>query len=984
MTQRRLADPLYIYADPMKGAAHQPPAAAVIAGAAASTFLAGTTILGLSAFGSFLALSAIGLALNALAPKPPRPQRGYALTQFGPAQDHQVVYGESRVAGVRVFDSTSGKKNKFLHRVIAIAGHEIEEYTEVWLNDYLLSITGKDSWATSTGSITGLSTGVVVGLYELLELATDQGNLLYERVLTGGQVTFQPVPGVASTFLSTLYRPVFGEGDDELDLVGPAPLVIISGFVKRFLPGGGFDTIAVDSPGGARQLPAGGAVRGARRVGEDGSIESTSRYNDKVEVYFRYGTDNQTAIPQLVSRVDEWTSAHRLRGIAYIYIQYEFDADVFPNGVPEISVTVRGKRVYDPRTDEVAWSNNPALCLRDYLTSPRYGMAATVDEIDDVLVAQAANVCDETVIGTNLDNENIVEKRYTLNGAFTTDVAPADILSSMLSSMGGLLWHAQGAWRMKPAYYTAPVLELTQDDLRSGLQIQTRMARRDAYNTVRGTFRGPETDWQVTDYKPVSDPAFVAADGGFDTPIDLDLPYTSSHFMAQRIARIALQQQREQITVTGRFGLRAFQVQVGDNVTLTNPRIGWESKEFEVVSWTFALTEDLALEVLMTLRETSEQVFVPTPGEFFESNNTELPSAFINVAPENLDVTSVAFIAADGTYVNSVNVTWDEPDDAFVDFYEVEWRKTTVTEFSGATTSATEFVIPSIDEDASYVVRVRAVNVLGVRGPFVTETFNSGPDITPPNDPTSLGAAGVFKGILITWVNPPDRDFDYIEVWESANNNFGDASLLAIAYGSSFTRANLEIGVERYYWIRAVDATGNQSGFAGPVNATAAAIDAGTDIAGDVAQLFQDAGIVGVEVLDELPTVGNFTGRTVYLTTDNTLYQWDGSAWQDIDASVAPGSITATEIADNAITTPKLNAQAVTTAKIQANAITAGLIAAGAVTADKINVNQLSAIAAQIGLFQSAASGERIEIEDDRIRVFDSSDQVRVIIGNLD
>jgi hypothetical protein len=322
-----------------------------VLGAAFSVFAAGTTVLSLGKLGSFLALSAIGLALNALAPKPPRPQqRGYQVTAFGSALDHQVIYGETRIAGARVFDASTGTNNRFLHRVIAFAGHEVEGFTEVYLNDYKLTVN----------------------------LAT-------------------------------------------------------------------------------------GAVTSAQNA-----EETTNRFNNRVRIIARLGTDGQAAIPEMTTEIPQWTSAHRLRGIAYLYVRLRFDADVFPNGIPEITATVKGKKVLDPRTSTVAWSDNPALCIRDYLTNDRYGLGATAGEIDDALVAQAANVCEQAVEG---------EDRYTLNGAFTTDAAPADIVQNMLTSMGGLLWHAQGAWRMKPAYYTAPVLSLTQDDLRSGLQIQTRGAR---------------------------------------------------------------------------------------------------------------------------------------------------------------------------------------------------------------------------------------------------------------------------------------------------------------------------------------------------------------------------------------------------------------------------------------------------------------------------------------------------------------------------
>jgi hypothetical protein len=94
-------------------------------------------------------------------------------------------------------------------------------------------------------------------------------------------------------------------------------------------------------------------------------------------------------------------------------------------------------------------------------------------------------------------------------------------------------------------------------------------------------------------------------------------------------------------------------------------------------------------------------------------------------------------------------------------------------------------------------------------------------------------------------------------------------------------------------------------------------------------------------------------------------------------------AVTADKIAANAITADKIAANTITGNKIASNTITTGLLAAGAVTADKISVNQLSAVSSQIGLFQSSATGERVEIEDDRIRVFDSNNQARVIIGRL-
>jgi len=53
------------------------------------------------------------------------------------------------------------------------------------------------------------------------------------------------------------------------------------------------------------------------------------------------------------------------------------------------------------------------------------------------------------------------------------------------------------------------------------------------------------------------------------------------------------------------------------------------------------------------------------------------------------------------------------------------------------------------------------------------------------------------------------------------------------------------------------------------------------------------------------------------------------------------------------------------------------------ITADRLNVTSLDAISGTIGHFKSATSGERVEIKDDLIQIFDSTGQVRVKIGDL-
>jgi len=666
--------PVPAKADPITGAI-------LSAALSASSFAGGVFAFSLS---NFLINAALGLALYALTPKPQQGAQGYKVTAFGSALDHQIIYGKTKVAGARVFDGATGANNKFLHRVIAFAGHEVEEFSEVYLNDYKLTVN-----------------------------------------LTTGAVT--------------------------------------------------------------------SAVNDA---------ETTTRFNDRVRIIQRLGTSSQTAITEMVNEIPEWTSNHRLRGIAYLYIRLEFDGDVFPNGIPEFTAVIKGKKVFDPRTNTTAWSDNPALCVRDYL-SAAYGLVSPDSEIDDVLVSQAANVCDQTVEG---------EKRFTCNGAFTTGAQPADIVQSLLTSMGGLLWHAQGEWRMKPAYYTSPVLSLTDDDLRSGLRVQTRAARRENFNTVRGTWRGEASNWQVTDYKPVSDPAFIAVDGGQEREVDINLDFTTSHLTAQRIARIALRQQREQIAVSGVFGMRAFAVQIGDVVQLTNARFGWTNKTFEVISWTFSFADDLSLEVQMSLRETSADVFTSVSGAVFEKNNSALPSPYF-VPGVGLTATVTQQILNEKvTNFILVDVATAAPE--FVDSVEVQFRATGTTEWISVGVGALgRFEIIDVEPD-EYDVRARAINTLGLRGvweelPAIDVTGKR----TPPSDVTGLFADLNGGSVTLDWEPIPDLDLSHYIIRHAVEET-GASYANATTASSKVSRPASEITLPvkpGTYMLRAQDKSGNES-----------------------------------------------------------------------------------------------------------------------------------------------------------------------------
>lgn len=222
-----------------------------------------------------------------------------------------------------------------------------------------------------------------------------------------------------------------------------------------------------------------------------GSGDEQVDWDSKIRIK-KYDGSQTSADSDLVSETSVDSNFKGL-GLSYLYVRYEYDQDVFASGVPTVTAIVRGKKVYDPRTTNTTYSNNAALCIRDFLTSS-YGLADTA--IDDVSFAAAANECDESI---SLSGGGI-ESRYELNGIVQANRPVGDVLGDMVTACAGTLFWGSGYWKLKAGAYSAPVKTLTLDDLRSPINLDTRITMRDNFNRVSGTFNDAAQNWITADY----------------------------------------------------------------------------------------------------------------------------------------------------------------------------------------------------------------------------------------------------------------------------------------------------------------------------------------------------------------------------------------------------------------------------------------------------------------------------------------------------
>ncbi|SIO36334.1 hypothetical protein SAMN05444722_1680 [Rhodovulum sp. ES.010] len=336
-------------------------------------------------------------------------------------------------------------------------------------------------------------------------------------------------------------------------------------------------------------------------------------YRGKVRLVVRDGAADQAAVDRYVSQAGEWTEHHRGRGIAYVYFESDYDRDLFPRGVPELRVRLRGKRVLDPRDGQVKWTANPFLALRDYALTPEFfgGIGWTADDLDDAAIVAHANIADEAVPlaggGT--------EARYAFSGALDTADSPRANLDQLSAAWGGWWAYDRGRLTVGGAAWEEPAVEITEDMLVAPIRVRARRPFEEQFNTVKAQFADAAAEHVATDLPVLSSAAYRAEDNGEELVRDLEeLPGETSHARGQRLMKLALLKGRRQKRVELPCSLAAWNVRLGDNVRVTIPRRGWTQKNFEVLARRVRVAPD-GVGITLTCIETGPAIFDWTTSE---------------------------------------------------------------------------------------------------------------------------------------------------------------------------------------------------------------------------------------------------------------------------------------------------------------------------------------------------------------------------------
>jgi predicted nucleic acid-binding Zn-ribbon protein len=600
-------------------------------------------------------------------------------------------------------------------------------------------------------------------------------------------------------------------------------------------------------------------------------LSTDSKYSGLVSITKYLGTDAQTYSTLLAEADDTWGSNHRLRGVAYLAMRFKYDPDVF-SSIPEVQAVVKGRKVYDPETTTTVWSDNPALCLRDYLTNARYGKGLSSSLIDDTSFIAAKAFCNTTV--TSSAGAGGSQKIFECNAVIDTDKNLFDNVRILLRGMRGLMPYSNGIYSLIIDKSESSSFDLTPDNITSDLTVASA-GKSKKYNKVTVKFTNPEANWQSdTVFWPpagsTEETTFLSEDNNQELSTEITLPTITNYYSARDIARVAcLTSRASDLSVKVTATSEALVIAAGDVVRLEQPSMGWvddgvtDARQlFRVVGIQLVNTG----EVKLTLQKYDSTIYTWDEGADEPTNQpTTLPDPSIAEPPTNLSVTGSANIAEDGTTIPYLAITWTAADDAFVSSYEI-----TVTPSSGNATSlivsTTAYDFFVLDSALTYSVSVRSINSLGIRSTAATVSGVSPViDTTAPSVPSNPSVTGEFKQIKIEWDNPTEADFSYVEIKRSGTSTEGDAVTIAVTRADYFIDGPYSGVTTRYYWLRAVDLSGNASAWVSAGSGTSVKL---------VADDFDD-GVIDIDYLDTglQTTLNNAVSTTTFTDGIDDLRQ---------------------------------------------------------------------------------------------------------------
>jgi hypothetical protein len=617
--------------------------------------------------------------------------------------------------------------------------------------------------------------------------------VIYGERLTGGTRVFMETSGTDNTYLYMAIVMAEGEINDITEIrVDDKVVTFASGFSDG-------TAVEVDS--------------------SDSNFYKNSESLIRVEPH--YGTDGQSA-STLLSTLTNWTANHKLSGLCYLAIRFKWNQDAF-TGVPKVQAKIQGKKVktYNASLVEqsASYQTNPAWCLLDYLTNTRYGKGLTTSEIDLQSFYDASLVCETQVTPYSGGSDINI---FDTNTALDTSRNIIDNVRELIKGCRGYLPYSSGKYSLVIETTGTASITLTEDDIIGGYSLTTP-DKNEKYNRVIVGFVNPDRNYQVDEvqFPPIDDSGLPSADqhatmkasdGGFLLEGRFDFTTITNQYQAEEMAEVILRRSRQALSLGITVSFDAYDLAIGDIVNITHSSLGFSDKPFRVLGITF--NEDFTVGLSLVEHQDSHYTWA-TKTQASAIPTTNLPNPFTIQPPASVTLDDQLIQYNDGTVIVALDITIGASNDSFVDYYQVEYKKSTDSDYIiYAQGSGLNHRVLNVIDQQQYDVRVKSVNTLGVSSTYVSASRTIIGAIEPPSDVEDFSCNIVGQEAHLSWSQIPDLDLAYYNLrFSEATDGTADWQN-SVALVEKISRPATSITVPARagtYLIKAVDKLGNFS-----------------------------------------------------------------------------------------------------------------------------------------------------------------------------
>ena len=536
-----------------------------------------------------------------------------------------------------------------------------------------------------------------------------------------------------------------------------------------------------------------------------------SRFGTNIRIQPFFGTDDQVA-SSLLTTLSSWTSNHRLRGLCYLAFRIEWSNDLF-TGIPNIQAIIQGRKIstFDSSSNETTgqFSTNPAFCLLDYLRNERFGKGIPLTDIDIPSFYSASQVAVTQV--TPFSGGSQINL-FDCNAVIDTGQKLIDNTRTILKGMRGFLPYTQGKYKLIIETTGSSVLTLNEDNIIGGIKVSSSR-KNEKFNRVQVNFVNPDKNFQSDTIVYDTDHSTLkTADGGFLQEGVVDLPTITNPYQALEFGEIVLKRSRDNLGLQLTANYQAMNLAIGDLVAVTHSITGFSSKVFRVMGMAINPSFEVSLSLIehddswYTFSEKTEVASVP---------NTSFPNPFTVQAPASITLSDELIEYSEGIVITRLNIVIGASTDNFVQYYVVEAKKSTETDFKiiGQGTELNYEMLNVVD-DITYNVRCRAINTLGVSSSSITANRKIVGATEPPNDVQNFSVNMLGSSQMqLNWDANTDLDISFYEIrYQNVTSNAQwnkSVNWLQVprTSGTSIT-TNTRSGA---FLIKAVDKLGNES-----------------------------------------------------------------------------------------------------------------------------------------------------------------------------